>query len=72
MNVSVEIPKECETLIFNYAKEQNKSVDEVINKWFIDFLEELEDIKDALEARKERENGDKGIPAREYFEKLGI
>ena len=60
MNVSLEIPKEREALFLRYAKEQNKSVNEVLNERIMEFLEELEDLQDALQARKERENGEVG------------
>ena len=60
MNVNLEIPKEREALFLRYAKEQNKSINEVLNERIMEFLEELEDLEDALKARKERANGDSG------------
>lgn len=72
MNVSVEIPKECEALFLRYAREQNKSINEVLNEHIIEFMEELEDLQDALQARKERESGDKGKSWQEIKKELDL
>lgn len=77
MSVTIDIPKDLQDAYRGFAKEQNTTEQELMQKALIAYLEDLEDLSVALEwmakspeeKRKEREQG---IPAQELYKELGL
>lgn len=70
--MNINITKETEATLSNIAKEHNKTVDYLVQKAILNFLEDFEDIEDALQGREERLKGDNGIKANEFYKQIGI
>ena len=73
MSVVVELPKKAEKMLLNLAKERSISQEHLLQEMILQYLEDLEDARIGEQAYKEYlESGEKGTPAKEVFERLGI
>ena len=72
MTLELELPKEAQEAYSKFAKEQNITKEELMQKALLEYLEDLEDLAIALRGREERLNGNVGIPLAEVMEKYGI
>ena len=72
MSLLIELPKKAQEALQNLAKERNTSQENVVKEAVLGYLEDLEDLAIAIKGREDRLNGDKGTPADEVFQRLGI
>ncbi|RDU60679.1 DUF6290 family protein [Helicobacter marmotae] len=72
MSITLDLPNNIEKLYKKFAKEQNTTQKELMQKALLAYIEELEDLSIAYEGRKERINGESGKAANEFYKELGI
>lgn len=74
MSVVLDLPSKAEEMLSFIAKERNISQENLLKEIILQHLEDLEeDAQRGEQAYKEYlESGEKGIPAEEVFERLGI
>ncbi|WP_169763480.1 DUF6290 family protein [Campylobacter mucosalis] len=73
MDVALNLSKDMQNLLLNYAKEKNTTAQNVIEGAVIEFLEELQDMKKAEdEYSKYIKSDKKGISAKELYKELGL
>ncbi|MDE7316701.1 MAG: hypothetical protein K2N12_03095 [Helicobacter sp.] len=72
MTLELELPKEAQEAYSHFAKEQNITKEELMQRALLEYLEDLEDLAIALRGREERLNGDVGEPWENVKKELGL
>lgn len=72
MSITLDLPNNIEKLYKKFAKEQNTTQKELMQKALLAYIEELEDLSIAYEGRKERINGESGENWRDVKKELGL
>ncbi|WP_299326481.1 DUF6290 family protein [uncultured Helicobacter sp.] len=74
MSITINISQELQEAYQNFAREQNISQEELIQKALIAYMEDLEDLNAALEwqLKSNDEKRDGAIPAKELYKELGL
>ncbi|STO96430.1 DUF6290 family protein [Helicobacter canis] len=74
MSITINISQELQEAYQNFAREQNISQEELIQKALIAYMEDLEDLNAALEwqLKSKDEKRDGAIPAKELYKELGL
>lgn len=74
MSITINISQELQEAYQNFAREQNISQEELIQKALIAYMEDLEDLNAALEwqLKSKDEKHDGAIPAKELYKELGL
>ena len=72
MTLELELPKEAQEAYSKFAKEQNITKEELMQKALLEYLEDLKDLAIALRGREERLNGDVGETWDSVKKELGL
>lgn len=72
MSIILDLPKKLQEQYNHFAKEQSITKEKLMQKALEAYLEDLQDLAIAIKGREDRLNGDKGTPASEVFQRLGI
>lgn len=73
MSVVLDLPSQAEEMLSLIAKERNILQENLLKEMILQCLEDLEDAQKGEQAYNEYlESGEKGTPAKEVFERLGI
>lgn len=74
MSITINISQELQEAYQNFAREQNISQEELIQKALIAYMEDLEDLNAALEwqLKSKDEKRDGAMPAKELYKELGL
>ncbi|PAF47146.1 hypothetical protein BKH46_05420 [Helicobacter sp. 12S02634-8] len=73
MDITLNLPKEAHNILYNIAKEQNISQEELAKQALLEYLEDIEDYKKGELAYQEYvEGGRKGIAWNDLKKELNL